>query len=86
MKQYIVELVTKESPYICLGYVKNDSITSNVLNFTGNIEDAIVVCNKETMGKVLELIYKHNKNGVRVMDWITEVGSKKRVFQGEISW
>ena len=86
MKQYIVELVTKESPYICLGYVKNDSIESNVLNFARDIEDAMVVCEKSTMDKVLELISNHNRNGVRVMDWITEVGSKKRVFNEDIIW
>jgi len=86
MKQYIVELVTKDAPYICLGYVKNDSIESNVLNFARDIEDAIVVCDKSTMDKVLELISKHNKNGVRVMDWITQFGCKERVFNNEITW
>lgn len=85
--KYIVELVTREAPYIGLAYVKNTSLEDNVLNF-GKKEEALVIEDKETMDKVLSLISKHNSNRdlVSVMDWITEVGSNKRVFSKNIVW
>ena len=88
MKQYIIELVIKEPPYICLGYVKNNSIEDNVLHFTKMECDALVVSDKETMDTVMGLIKKHNSNrdNVRVMDWITEIGNDKRVYNNEITW
>jgi UDP-N-acetylglucosamine:LPS N-acetylglucosamine transferase len=85
--KYIVELVTREAPYIGLAYVKNTSLEDNVLNF-GKKEEALVIEDKETMDNVLSLISKHNSNRdlVSVMDWITEVGSNKRVFSKNIVW
>lgn len=84
---YIIELVTKEPPYICIGYVKNTSIVNNKLEI-GKEDEKLVVSDKETMDKVFSLISIHNsdKNKVRVMDWITEVGSTKRVFNNNIVW
>lgn len=85
--KYIVELVTREAPYIGLAYVKNTSLEDNVLNF-GKKAEALVIEDKETMDKVMSLISKHNsdRNKVSVMDWITEVGSSKRVFKNNIVW
>ena len=84
---YIIELVTAEPPYIGVGYVKNTSIDNNKLDF-GKEEDALFVWDKETMDNVLSLIRKHNtdRNKVRVMEWITEVGKNKRVFNKNIVW
>ena len=84
-KKYLVELVTKDYPYFALAYVKNTSITDNVLHFAKR-EEALIVRDKETLGKVLELISKHNSDSekVRVMDWITEVGTTKRIFKSEL--
>ena len=86
-KKYLVELVTKDAPYVCIGCVRNTSIAEEKLNI-GNSKDSLIVEDKETMDKVLSLISKHNSNrdNVRVMDWITEVGSTKRVFNNNIVW
>lgn len=88
LKKYKVELVGKDAPYICLGYVKSTSVKDGKLEFTRSEEESLVVSDKETMDKVLMLISKHNSNSdyVRVMDWITEVGDNKRLFRNNIAW
>ncbi len=88
MRKYKVELVEKEPPYICLGYVKNTSIKDGKLEFARSERDALIISDRQTMAAVLNLIAEHNSNPkyVRVMDWITEVGSDKRVFAREIYW
>lgn len=85
--KYIIELVTKDAPYIALGYVKNTSIENGTLDF-GSKADALVIEDKETMEKALSLISKHNsdRDKVYVMDWITEVGKDKRLFKNNINW
>lgn len=86
MTKYKMELVTKESPYINLGYIKNTSIHNNILEFTHNKENALIIGNKSTLQKVVELIRTHNKQYVRVVSWITEWNGNKRIFESEITW
>lgn len=87
-KKYYIELVIKEPPYITLGFLKNTSISNNKLEYTNSKKDALIAENKETFVKVFNLIAENNKNKnkVNVMDWITEVDTKKRVFLREICW
>ena len=87
-KQYRIELVQKESPYICMGFMKKTSIKNGKIEFTSSKKQALTIKDKETMGKALNLIAENNKdrNKVYLMDWITDVDSKKRVFQSEIKW
>lgn len=86
MTIYKIELVTKESPYINLGYVKNTSIHNDILEFTHDKEDALTIGDKSTLQKVVELIRTHNKQYVRVMPWITEYNGNKRIFENKITW
>lgn len=86
-KTYRIELVQKESPYICMGFMKKTSIKNGKLEFTSLKKQALTIKDRETMGKALNLIAEHNmKRYFYLMDWITEVDSKKRVFQSEIEW
>ena len=86
-KAYHIELVQKEPPYICMGFMKKTSIKNGKLEFTSLKKQALTIKDRETMGKALNLIAEHNmKRYFYLMDWITEVDSKKRVFQGEIEW
>ena len=87
-KTYCIELVQNEAPYFLMGFMKKTSIKNGKIEYTSSEEQALVVKDRETMGKALNLIAENNKdrNKVYLMDWITEVGSKKRVFQGEIEW
>lgn len=87
-KAYRIELVQKEPPYICMGFMKKTSIKNGKIEFTSSEEQALTIKDRETMGKALNLIAENNKdrNKVCLMDWITEVDSKKRVFQSEIEW
>lgn len=87
-KAYHIELVQKEPPYICMGFMKKTSIKNGRLEFTSSEKQALTIKDRETMGKALNLIAEHNMNKyyVYLMNWITEVDSKKRVFQGEIEW
>lgn len=87
-KTYHIELVQKEAPYFCMGFMKETSIKNGKIEYTSSEKQALVVKDRETMGKALNLIAENNKdrNKVYLMNWITEVDSKKRVFQGEIEW
>lgn len=86
MTKYKIELVTKESPYINLGYVKNTSIHNDILEFTHDKQNALTIGDNSTLQKVLELIRTHNKQYVRVMPWITEYNGDKRIFESKITW
>ena len=59
---YKIELVTMESPYIALGYVKNTSIINGRLEFCRGKKDALMVTNNITYEMVKKLIKKHNIN------------------------
>ena len=85
---YIIELVGKFPPYISLGYVGNRSLSDGVLWFAGNKSDALVVLSRYELDAVLALISSHNSysDNVSVMDWITEIGSNKRLFSDDINF
>lgn len=87
-KVYHIELVQNEAPYFYMGFMKENSIKNGKIEYTSSEKEALVVKDRETMGKALNLIAENNKdrNKVYIMDWITEVSSKKRLFQGEIEW
>ena len=87
-KAYYIELVQKEPPYFCMGFMKETSIKNGKVEYTSSEKQALTIKDGETMGKALNLIAENNKdrNKVYLMNWITEVDSKKRVFQGEIEW
>lgn len=83
---YIIELVGKFPPYISLGYVGNRTLSDGILCFAGNKSDALVIRSGYELGVVLGLIHVHNTvpDNVSVMDWITEIGSDKRLFPEDI--
>lgn len=84
--KYLVELVITEPPYICLGFVKNTSLENNKLEFTDERNNALIVESESAMNKVFDLITIHNRDKVRVREWITEVGSKTRIFKNNLVW
>lgn len=85
---YIIEIVQKEAPYFCVGFMNKSSIEDGVLHYTSSRENALIVSDKETMDLALKIISNNNKdrNKMYVMDWITEVGNKKRIFANDIIW
>lgn len=87
-KKFIVELVIKEPPYICVGYVNKTSLAKNTLEYAKHEKDALIVEDKNTMDKVLYLISENNKDPKKayIMDWITQIGNKKRIFAKNIVW
>ena len=84
MKQYIIELVINDPPYISIGYVSNE--TKDKIELSRDEKNALVIDNQQLFNDVMRLIARWNcdPNNAYVMDWITEVGSKKRVFRREV--
>lgn len=85
---YIIELVGKFPPYISLGYVGKRTLSDGVLSFASSKSDALVIRSGYELGVVLALIHVHNTDSgnVSVMDWITEIGSNKRLFSENIKF
>ena len=85
---YIIELVGKFPPYISLGYVGNRTLSDGVLCFARNKSDALVIRSRYELDAVLGLISSHNSDSdnISVMDWITEIGSNKRLFSNNINF
>ena len=81
-------MVIKEPPYIGLGFMKSTSIKNGKLEYTRKREEALIVSSQRGMEAALKLINENNRdrNKVYVMDWITEIGNKKRIWHNDIVW
>lgn len=85
--EYIVELVTRDAPYISIGFVSIES--ARELKITRLECKALIIKNKMCLEHVLNLIKENNNDNskLRIMDWITSTSNKnKRIFANEITF